>query len=73
MGESIRGAAAEGSLSLDLPLLLAHGTADTMTSYEASRQFIESLVCADKTFKSYPDAYHNRMPLFPPPTTTQST
>lgn len=59
MGESIRDAAAEGRLSLNVPLLLTHGTADVMTSYEASRQFVEALACPDKTFKSYPDAYHN--------------
>lgn len=59
MGESVRTAAAEEQASLNIPLLVTHGTADVITSYEASRQFVESLACADKTLKSYSGAYHN--------------
>lgn len=59
MGESVREAAAAGRISLHTPLLITHGTADVITSYEASRQFIESLAGADKTFKSYSGAFHN--------------
>lgn len=42
------------------PILVTHGSADVMTNPEASKVFVENLICPDKTFCSYPDAYHNR-------------
>lgn len=42
------------------PVLLAHGTADTMTSHAASAAFYERLAGAEKSFMSLPGAYHER-------------
>ena len=45
--------------TLTLPLLLQHGTADQVTSPDSSREFFESVGARDKTFTTYPGAYHN--------------
>jgi alpha-beta hydrolase superfamily lysophospholipase len=41
------------------PLLIMHGTADTLTSPEGSREFYERAGAGDKTYKIYEGAYHN--------------
>jgi pimeloyl-ACP methyl ester carboxylesterase len=42
-----------------VPLLIMHGTADTFTSPEGSREFYERAGFGDKTYKTYEGAYHN--------------
>jgi alpha-beta hydrolase superfamily lysophospholipase len=42
-----------------VPLLIQHGTADTVTSPDGSRSFCERAAVADKTYKSYEGALHN--------------
>lgn len=44
---------------LRVPLLVLHGTADTVTSPAGSRSFVEAAGVADKTFKAYDGALHN--------------
>jgi alpha-beta hydrolase superfamily lysophospholipase len=44
---------------LRLPLLILHGTGDRITSPEASRSFFDATGSPDKTYRSYPDAFHN--------------
>ena len=46
--------------SIGIPVFITHGTADTMTSHEASQGFVEKLQCPDKTFQSYDGGYHSR-------------
>lgn len=42
-----------------IPLLLAHGTADPVTSIVASQEFFQNVPdSTDKTFESFPDARH---------------
>ena len=45
--------------TIDIPLLITHGTADIMTCPKASATFFDKVVCVDKTYKSFPGAYHN--------------
>ncbi len=47
------------SLSIPVPVLLAHGSGDIMTCHEASREFVSRLQSPDKTFRSFPDAFHS--------------
>ena len=42
-----------------VPLLVLHGTADTVTSPAGSREFFECAGAGDKTYRSYEGAYHN--------------
>jgi alpha-beta hydrolase superfamily lysophospholipase len=42
-----------------VPLLVQHGTADTVTSPTGSREFCERAGSADKTYRAYEGAYHN--------------
>jgi alpha-beta hydrolase superfamily lysophospholipase len=42
-----------------LPLLVLHGTADTLTSPDGSREFFERAGAGDKTYRSYEGAFHN--------------
>jgi alpha-beta hydrolase superfamily lysophospholipase len=42
-----------------VPLLIMHGTADTLTSPAGSREFFERAGVGDKTYRSYEGAYHN--------------
>lgn len=42
-----------------VPLLVLHGTADTLTSPVGSETFVTRAGAADKTFKAYEGAYHN--------------
>jgi alpha-beta hydrolase superfamily lysophospholipase len=44
--------------SLDVPVLLLHGGADTMVSPEGTRAFFARLTVADRELIEYPDAYH---------------
>lgn len=44
-----------------ISVLLAHGTADTVTSFNASKRFMERLKVKDKEFRSYDGWYHKRM------------
>ena len=37
---------------------IGHGSADRVTSFEASKRFFEALRCEDKEFKVYEGAYH---------------
>ncbi|MDN5322620.1 MAG: hypothetical protein PWQ67_1074 [Clostridia bacterium] len=49
--------ALEHSSDLNIPLLLMHGTADGITSYEASREFYQNTTC-DCTFKLWEGKFH---------------
>jgi alpha-beta hydrolase superfamily lysophospholipase len=42
-----------------VPLLIMHGTADTLTSPAGSREFFERAGVGDKTYRGYEGAYHN--------------
>lgn len=42
-----------------VPLLVQHGTADTVTSARDSLGFVERAGVADRTYKAYDGAYHN--------------
>ena len=42
-----------------VPLLVLHGTADTLTSPAGSREFVERAGVEDKTYRAYEGAYHN--------------
>ena len=42
-----------------VPLLILHGTADTLTSPAGSREFYDRAGSGDKTYKTYDGAYHN--------------
>jgi len=56
----------EGSTLLDpiktkqltLPFFLAHGSADMITSTEASRIFVDRCISSDKTYREWPGLYH---------------
>jgi len=48
----------EGSSKITKPILIAHGTADKLTSYDASKEFIAKVSSTDKTFKSLEGWYH---------------
>ncbi|KAI8978320.1 lysophospholipase [Trametes punicea] len=41
-----------------LSLLIAHGTADRVTSFAAAEEFFKKVDAADKEFKSFPDSLH---------------
>ena len=43
---------------IEVSVLLLHGTADKVTDADATKQFYESLSCADKEIKLYPELYH---------------
>jgi alpha-beta hydrolase superfamily lysophospholipase len=45
--------------TLRVPLMILHGTADTITSPQGSYEFFEMAGIADKTYKRYEGAYHN--------------
>lgn len=45
-------------VQLAKPTLIAHGTADRITSYQASKEFFERLECPNKKFLSYEGGYH---------------
>ncbi|CRG92320.1 hypothetical protein PISL3812_09377 [Talaromyces islandicus] len=40
------------------PLLVAHGTADRITWFDATKRMVEAVPLKDKTFKEYDGAYH---------------
>lgn len=42
-----------------VPLLILHGTADTLTSPQGSFEFYERAASSDKGYRSYEGAYHN--------------
>jgi len=42
-----------------VPLLILHGTADTLTSPRSSAEFFERAGVADKTYRRYEGAFHN--------------
>jgi alpha-beta hydrolase superfamily lysophospholipase len=42
-----------------VPLLILHGTADTLTSPRSSLEFFERAGVADKTYRRYDGAFHN--------------
>lgn len=44
---------------LRVPLLVLHGTADTLTSPGASRAFVDRAGVEDRTYRTYDGAYHN--------------
>jgi alpha-beta hydrolase superfamily lysophospholipase len=44
--------------SVNAPVLLTHGEADSVTSIEATRAYFEKLPTPSKTFLSYPEARH---------------
>lgn len=43
---------------IEVPVLLLHGTGDRVTDADATKEFYESLSCADKEIKLYPELYH---------------
>jgi len=47
-----------GAPKITIPIYVAHGTADKVTSHEASKNFIEKVSSEDKTFKSLDGWYH---------------
>jgi len=49
----------ERASAFHVPLLILHGTADTLTSPAGSREFYERAGSGDKTYKAYDGAYHN--------------
>lgn len=53
------GATRQRASELRVPLLVLHGTADTVTSPAGSRSFVEAAGVTDKTFTSYDGALHN--------------
>lgn len=44
---------------LEVPLLILHGLADSITFAEDSRNFIEKVAFKDKELKEYPEVYHD--------------
>ncbi|WP_404785812.1 lysophospholipase [Altericista sp. CCNU0014] len=44
---------------LEVPLLLLHGDADGITSPQHSRSFFQSIQSVDKTYRHYPNSYHD--------------
>lgn len=50
---------AASTVTVSCPLLITHGTADGMTSHDASKGLFQKLTIRDKRFSSYPDAYHS--------------
>lgn len=42
----------------NIPLLIAHGDADNLNSFEASSQFIDKVMARSKQLKTYPSARH---------------
>jgi alpha-beta hydrolase superfamily lysophospholipase len=44
--------------ALDIPLLIFHGTADQLTSPEASQELYRRVRSSDKTLKLYEGLYH---------------
>lgn len=44
----------------ELPLLMSFGSKDGLTSFETGQEFMEKLMCTDKTFQSYEGCYHER-------------
>lgn len=63
-GEQILAAMARierGRASLQLPVLVYHGTADKLTEPEGSRTFAAHVGCADRTLTLYEGAYHETM------------
>jgi acylglycerol lipase len=44
--------------NFNLPLLISHGTEDTLTSHESSKNFYEKVPSVDKTFNSYEGYFH---------------
>jgi alpha-beta hydrolase superfamily lysophospholipase len=49
----------ERAPAFSVPLLILHGTADTLTSPAGSLEFYERAAVADKTYRRYEGAYHN--------------
>lgn len=47
---------------IEIPVLITHGAADIMTCPKSSALFVQQLLCPDKTYREYPDAFHNRIP-----------
>lgn len=45
--------------AFSVPLLVMHGTADTLTSPAGSAEFVERAGASDKTYRPYDGAYHN--------------
>lgn len=48
----------EKAPNIDTPILVCHGSADKITSHDASKEFIEKVASTDKTFKSLEGWYH---------------
>lgn len=43
---------------LSLPMLIMHGGADAIADCEGSKELFETVSCADKELKLYPESYH---------------
>ena len=48
----------QGQARLSLPVLMLHGTADQVSSLEASQTFFQRLSGPGKRWRAYPGAYH---------------
>ncbi|CCG80886.1 Serine hydrolase YJU3 [Taphrina deformans PYCC 5710] len=48
----------ENTSRFTAPLLLAHGDADSVCWHLSSKKFIEAIPSKDKTYKEYPESYH---------------
>jgi alpha-beta hydrolase superfamily lysophospholipase len=48
----------KGNASVKYPILIAHGSADKVTSQPASKMFYDQLICNDKTYKLFDGLYH---------------
>ncbi|RPB27725.1 alpha/beta-hydrolase [Terfezia boudieri ATCC MYA-4762] len=57
-GKSLQKEEVYAKYNPDIPLLVAHGSGDMCTSYDASKEFVEKANIKDKTFKSYDGWYH---------------
>ncbi|GJJ74126.1 acylglycerol lipase [Entomortierella parvispora] len=45
-------------ITKNVPLLICHGTADGLTSYDAAKAFFDKCEVDDKEFKTWPEFYH---------------
>jgi alpha-beta hydrolase superfamily lysophospholipase len=49
----------DNAKDLKIPIFLSHGTADSVVSFEGTRNFFEQTSVQDKTMKLYQGAKHN--------------
>ena len=49
-----------GYVNLTQPLLMAHGTTDPVTCFDASKELFEKTPSTDKTFRPWENLFHER-------------